>query len=384
MLGGWHPKLSGVTVRLAWGWLGIVVALLAIAIYERLPQNQALVDLLAWSSLVLLLIGGAILSLAAHDLGHVLISRRQGHPIKSVSPAHLGTLPDTLFDPEDPRSDALIAAAGPVVSAALTIVLGLVWFVMGRPLGMSMSGAVGLLTVTNAILLASSLLPGYPFDGGRLLRAFLWFVIDDLVIATRLVAYYGYALALLGLAGGVALVASGGSRAIWGAFIVLTFWGINRSIVESVNHVFWLETGKRLHVGDVFVGAGRRIRSSTTIDQGIEQLLESHGEAATVVLEEGQVVGVVDLNSIRGIPRTQWPKTTMRDVMRSVDAYVQVPTNAQLRDLLVHLPPGSRSEVLLTRDDGRIIGAINRSQAIQKVREYLAAERLERERNARR
>ncbi len=278
----------------------------------------------------------------------------------------------------------MLAAAGPIASATLTMLLGLLWFAIEGSISFTTTSVLGLLTLVNAGFLLVSLMPGYPFDGSRLLRAFIWYITGDLIQSTRIVTYYGHVLALMGMGAGAVLVAMGDIRSVWGAFMVVTFWAINRGITQGMNHIFWTETGKRLRVDDVFMGGGRRIPADTTIDHAVDQLLESHRGASTIVVDsDQQVIGLIALNDLRSIPRDEWTFRTMRDAMRSTEGLGSVSTSAQLIELINLLPPESTQEALLVRED-RIIGAVNRRQLVHAIRDYLSAEHLERLRRQRR
>lgn len=380
----WRLRNPGVEIRLTWGWLALMIALAGIAIYELSPVSATLSERIEWGLAAAVLIVGGLASLAIHEAAHLLVSIRQGRIIPWLAPALVGTLPDSVYEPEDPHDDALLAAAGPLATSLVTIILGLAWFAIEGTISLSTSSLLGILTLVNGGLLLMSLMPGYPFDGSRMLRAFIWYITDDLILATRIVTYYGHVLALMGIGGGAILIAMGDIRSVWGAFLVVTFWAINRGISQGMNHIFWSETGKRLRVDDVFQGGGRRISADTTIDQGVDQLLESHRGASTIVVDSDQkVIGLIALRDLRSVPREEWHVRTMRDVMHHADDLASVSTTAQLSELIAVLPPESTNEVLLARD-GRVIGAVNRRQLVHAIREYLSAEHLENLRRQRR
>lgn len=375
------PRIGGVSLRLTLGWCLVAAALVGISVYIVVPPDLTRAEQIDWTVAVLFVGIGAVGTLALHELAHILVSRRGAEPMQASEPALFGALPDTVYNAESPARELRVALAGPAASLACTAVLAGLWYAV--PTGSwQIDGALGIAAAFAGGLTALSLMPGYPFDGSRILRAFIWHLTDDLILATRLVAFYGYVLTMTGLLVGVLLVSLGQDWAVWGMWILLLFWSLNGTIREGSNHIYWRENSKRLVVDDLFVGSGRRIPAGTTIDDSIETLLEAYGHGPTLVIDGDEAAGIVHLGCIRQVPRALWTERRLRDVMLPLTSHRRVDTDQPLADLVALLPPGSNAIVLIERK-GKVIAATDRQLVVERLREYLNAERIARMRGSR-
>ena len=174
-----HPSLAGVPIRVGWRWLIVAAAVTAITAHELAPELREISDALAWYGRVSVVIVGVIVSLGLHELAHVLVARRTSGRMLAIEPAMFGALSDTSFAPSDPPAEAQVAVAGPLASLLLAALFGGgAWATAGR-----FDAAYNVclfLALANGALALVNLIPGYPLDGGRLLRALVWYLSDDL------------------------------------------------------------------------------------------------------------------------------------------------------------------------------------------------------------
>jgi Zn-dependent protease len=153
-----------------------------------------------------------------HELGHALISIDEGVPVKSITLFIFGGVAHIAREPDTPRAEFRIVAAGPFTSLVLS---GIFTVLGGIPfLPPALRGAVFYLAEINLILALFNLIPGFPLDGGRLLRSLLWKWKDDFLWATRWATNMGFTIAFLFVVAGVGLIATGHwFNGIWVAFI---------------------------------------------------------------------------------------------------------------------------------------------------------------------
>ena len=376
--------LRGVEIHTTAIWLPIAVALLAISIYVTIPGRFAGESLLYQTLLTATILVGLTVSLALHEIAHVLVARRVAGDSISSSPQLAGALPDTLFEARDPQTEVKVGLAGPIVSWALAAVAGLGWWVADSMSYRNATTVLGLFALVNLGLAVINLMPGYPFDGGRIARGVFWFFNENLMTATKIVGYSGYLLIMAAMAIGALLVVSGGNLSVWGVWVLLTAFMINRSVGAGVAHVFWTENSHRLRVDDLFVGGTRRIQRHVTIDEAIERLLEGHDDGPMLVVEGRTAIGLVDLASIRPVPRKLWTEREIGDVMTPIDGLESTTSVSPLSELIELLPPEREHEIALITRDGAIIGATDRRDVVRRLQQYLAAERLDQMRRGRR
>jgi Zn-dependent protease len=182
-------------------------------------------------------------SVVAHELAHALVARRFGVRTDAITLFLFGGVATLEEEPRSPKADAVIALAGPALSALLAVVALAIVFAADRFAGhgpvRDALGALGTyVVVANAVLAVFNVIPAYPMDGGRVLRAFLWRRMRDRAAATRIASRVGIGFALLLVAAGVLVVAGThdlvyGWYAVLGAFLLRQGWSQERAAATS-------------------------------------------------------------------------------------------------------------------------------------------------------
>jgi Zn-dependent protease len=373
-----RPSVFGLPVRTSWTWMLVALSMGAISFYQLAPEPSPAGEFATWAAGALVLAVGLVLSILAHDFGHVWTARRCGTRIISLEPSLVGALPDTCYSPESPGTELRIALAGPAVSLFLGSSLTFLWLAVGSPRDMP-GVSILLLALANAGLFALALLPGYPFDGGRIFRAWLWFLTDDLVRSTRIASVYGHVLLFMGLLGGLVLLSVGETWAVLGTWALIICWTINRARSEGMTQTMWLEAGRTLQIDDLFQAGVNRVSADSTIDASIESLLDNFRRGPTLVVDHLDVVGIVELSSIRRIPRATWTQTKVRDVMTELDGLPRMDSATPVSELLAALPSGMNN-VVLVENHGKIVAAADREFVLERIEAYIRTQTLNRRR----
>lgn len=366
-------SLAGVPVLFAWRWLALTGAVAAITAHELAPELHALDDSLAWYGRVLLVVIGAIGSLLAHELAHALVARRTAGTMTAIEPAMFGALSDEAFAPADPSAEARVALAGPVASLLLAGLFGAAALAAESRAG-ALAGVCAFLALLNGAIAALNLIPGYPFDGGRVLRALVWYLTDDLVTGARVAAFYGQVVMFFGFFGGFTLLAAGEPYAIWGAWTMLAFWAVSGAAREGVARTVWREMGRRLTIEEAGLAASSRIDGALTIDAGIDDLLQTVGHGPTLVVDGGEIVGVFSLALVHRVPRVIWTERHIRDVARPLDALRRIDSQASVNELF-DLFDADPDGLVLVETRGLVSGAVDRDFASQRLRQRVRVER---------
>jgi len=213
-------RLFDIRVGVHVSWLA-VYAFMTIALARALgmlPQPEAY----AFGAVCALAL---FASVVAHELAHALVARRFGVRTSAITLFLFGGVATLEDEPSTPRTDALVALAGPAMSAALAV-LGLVLMVgLDRALpGGALRDALGLLgtyvVLANGVLAGFNILPAYPMDGGRVLRALIWRRTRNRDAATNAASRVGIAFALLFVAAGVLVVAAT-HELLYGWYVIL-------------------------------------------------------------------------------------------------------------------------------------------------------------------
>jgi Zn-dependent protease len=213
-------RVFGIDVRLHPSWFAIVLLVMwilaGVALPADFPQVSAALRLVAAAAITLLF----FVSLLAHELAHSVVAVRRGIPVHGITLFLFGGVAQTSMDSRSPAEEFLIAVAGPLMSLALAALFIALWWA-GVSAGWSglVVGSVAYVGALNLILALFNLLPGFPMDGGRILRAVLWALTGDVTRATRWASHVGVSVAVLLMGWGAWRVVQG--DVIGGVWLVL-------------------------------------------------------------------------------------------------------------------------------------------------------------------
>lgn len=328
-------RLFGIEIGLHYSWF-LIAFLITMSLASQFQASHA--DWGAgviWSLSILTSILFFV-TLLAHEMSHALVARAHGLSTKAITLFALGGLAQIEKEPEDAKTEFLVGAVGPFSSAvmgvaSLAIAWGLGWRVGSEPSSPVRAMFVWLGYI-NLTLAAFNLIPGYPLDGGRILRSILWMKSRDALKATRNAATIGKVFALLFIAFGIFQFFSGaGFGGLWIAFIG---WFLLQASTASANSVA-LSAGLRgVRVGDVMTSDCTMIDAYTNVQNFVEEHLLRSGKRCFVVQQNGRVVGLITPHEIKELDRARWRYTTIADVMRPLDQLHTVDPNTPVMDAL--------------------------------------------------
>jgi CBS domain-containing protein len=246
-----------------------------------------------------------------------------------------------------------IALAGPAVSLVLGVAFLAVALLLPLPTGAD--GVVFWLGQMNLYLLVFNLLPAFPLDGGRVLRAVLWARRRDLASATRIAAAIGRGFGQLFIAGGLALtILVGAFGGLWLAFIG---WFLLAAAESERARVAWREAFGDLTVSDLMVRDPVVADADASMRAFVDGVFLPTRHAAYPVLADGRPVGIVSYRRALDVPPDAWAATRVRDVMVGADE-VCVDPGTPLADVLPRLASGDMRRLLVCRD-GRLEGLLS-------------------------
>lgn len=290
--------------------------------YKLLPVGVAA----AWGLAVVTTLG-LFLSVLGHELSHALMGRAEGIEIEEIVLHPFGGLARLRNEPESPRAEFRIAVAGPAASflfGAISFVLMLPAMMMGYTV---VGGVLLLLCAGNLLLAVFNLFPGYPLDGGRVLRAILWGRTGDIKEATRLAGICGMLIAAILIIFGVYMVIAPTFRSyfmgFWSVLVGLFLFDAAYSVVKHVR-------GRVRNVVSEAMSAPYSIEPDLLISKLIDSILPMHRQVAFPVAQNQRLHGMLSLEDLKTLPRERWHLTRARDVMRPIAPRFFVEPNATL------------------------------------------------------
>lgn len=358
-------RFFGIEVGLHYSWF-LIAFLITMSLASQFQATNAF-----WGSGVIWgvsIVTAALffVALLAHEMSHALVARAHGLKTRAITLFALGGVAQIEQEPEDPRTEFWVGAVGPFSSAViggvcLAIAFGAGWQ-PGRMPHAPLAAMFLWLGYINLMLAAFNLIPGFPLDGGRILRAILWWWTKNGDRATMLAARTGQAVALIFIAFGIFRFFGGaGIGGLWIAFIG---WFLMQAAGASYANVA-LTTGlKDVHVADVMDRDCTTVDGNLNVESLVEDYLLRTGRRCFVVAQKGQVEGLVTPHEIKALERQRWPYTTLHDIMRPLE---ELHTVSPATSVMEALETMGRDDVnqLPVMADHHLEGVVTRAHVLQ-------------------
>ncbi|MDO8474937.1 MAG: site-2 protease family protein [Candidatus Rokubacteria bacterium] len=366
------PRAAGrVTIARIWGipisvhvsWL-LVFALVASSLAAGyFPERQP-----GWGALTRWVLG-ALTSLAffasvlVHELGHSRVALRYGIPIRGITLFVFGGVAQIGREPGSPGVEFRIAIAGPLTSLALAALFGGVGTVAGSMALVSVP-ALWLARINLAVALFN-LLPGFPLDGGRVLRAAVWAWTGSFDRANRTAAAAGEVLALA-LIGVGTLQAIGGDVA-GGIWMALIGWFLHSAVVAGRAEAALRDLLRGATVSQAMARDCRSIAPGLTLERLVHDEVLGAGRRCFVVAEDGHLRGLLTLHEVKGVPREQWSRAKVEEVMQPAQALSVVGPEEALLGALQKMDDAKVAQLPVVAD-GHWLGMLDREHILHYMR----------------
>jgi Zn-dependent protease/CBS domain-containing protein len=373
-------RIFGIDIRLDWSWLLILLLVVwnLSTTFGGVHPNWGAG--LVWGTAIVaaLLFFGSVL---AHELAHSLVAKARGIPVQSITLFLFGGVSNIQREPESPGGEFVMAVLGPITSLVLGGVL-LVVAVAGSGVQITPSDTTQvlkqmspLLTMVvwlgsiNVILGIFNLIPGFPLDGGRVLRSILWAVTDNLRQATRWAAWVGQAIAWLMIVAGIAMTfgvqipffGTGLGSGLWLAFIG---WFLNTASVQSYQQLVIHDVLEGVPVSRIMRVNPPTCEPRCTVSRLVHDHIMGTDDHAFPILEDGRLVGLVTLEDVRRVDRDAWDRTTVRDIMTPAEKLVVTSPDEGAGQALEMLGSNDIRQLPVMRD-GELVGLLRRRDVIK-------------------
>jgi Zn-dependent protease/CBS domain-containing protein len=351
--------IRGIPVRIHFTWL-IIFGLLSWSLASGyFPQRYPDLPISAyWIKAIIaaLFLFGSVL---VHELMHALMAQNLRVPIAGITLFALGGVSEMKQEPPSPSAEFLIAIVGPVASFVLAGFFWLVWRVLEREGPDPSFAAVALYLVgLNAVVAAFNLLPAFPLDGGRVLRAIIWGITKNLQKATYLATRIGRGFAyILIIFGAVSLFAGEGFQGIWMALIGFF---LLQGAEASYTQVILKEALAGIAVRDIMVKEVVTVAPSLRVRALIEGYFLTHGYGGFPVVENGQVVGLVSLADVKQVAPADYDRVSVREVMVPLTERVTIAPEEDVSVAFQRMAEEGLGR-LVVMERGRMIGLVTKT-----------------------
>jgi Zn-dependent protease len=292
-------------------------------------------------------------SVAFHELAHSYVAQKYKLTIESITLFIFGGVAQLKGDPPYPRAEFWIAVAGPLSSFFLSALFFL--------LMMSTAGGTRALFTyvaqINLILGAFNLIPGFPMDGGRVLRSAIWGKKGDYFYATQKASSIGRGIALFFIFFGLFSIFTGGPGGLWLMFIG---WFLYSAAQASYQQATLQETLSGIKVKDMMVTEMQTIDPSMSLAQAVDEYFLRYGYGGFPVIGDGRFLGILTLKEVKEIPREDWKNVKVSEVFVPHDKKWEVPPDVDVTRALELMIKEDKGRIVVTEKD-KIIGLITRN-----------------------
>ena len=317
-------SLFGIQIRIDWSWLLALVLIgttLAFQFASELPaKNAPPGHVVVTPKHVLMGLAVAVflfVSVLMHEFCHALVARSRGVPIHGITLFLFGGVTEMTQEPATAKQELLLAAAGPAMSAVLAAAFYVASVLVrgggGSPVAVYLLRYMGYL---NALLLAFNLVPGFPLDGGRILRAIIWQSTGNLKRATYVTTRIGLVLAYGLIVTGIiqAVLYHNLIPGLWMAFIGFF---LKEAAESGYQQVLLKRALSGLQVQQAMRAPVVTVPSNLPLSDLVDQYFLQHRFKSFPVEDQGRLVGLVSLEDVKAVPRDRWPLVAVVQVMRT-------------------------------------------------------------------
>ncbi len=353
-------RIAGIEIGIHYSWLLALVLITWSLARGFFPQSYPGWDMATYWVTGILAALFLFLSVLVHELAHSLVAIARGLSVQGITLFIFGGVSNIKGEPERPSVEFVMAIVGPLASLVLA---GIFWG-LRQAVGQQVSPLAAILwylALVNALLAGFNLIPGFPLDGGRVLRSIIWGATGSLSKATNIAAtvgrVFGWALIAFGV---FQLITGNFLGGIWIAFIG---WFLSSAANASRREVRARERLSGVRVKDVMNPIPECISPQISVGDVVRDIFLQRGRRAVPVCQDDELIGIVTLTDIKELPQSKWEYTSVGEIMTRSPLHT-VDTDDGLNSALKLLAEYSINQVPVL-SEGRLVGLLSRADVIR-------------------
>jgi Zn-dependent protease len=373
-------KIFNINIDIDWSWL-LIFGLVSWSLASSFGQMHAdWTPLMQWG-MALLAALLFFLSVLAHELAHSLVARAQGVPVRNITLFMFGGVSNIQKEPASPVNELLVAIVGPLTSfilGGLFLLLGTGGLALSNLTATNMSELLSQLGPMNTIFLwlgsvnilvgLFNLIPGFPLDGGRVVRSILWGITNDLKKATRWASWLGQAVAWLLILAGMAMLFGAqipvlGSGFINGLWLIFIGWFLQNAAVQSYRRVVIQDILEDIPVKRLMSPTVPTAPAHISVEEFVDNYLMRSDNRAFIVYEEDKMVGLITIEDVRKLATEARRATLVRDVMTPSEKMIVVAPEEDVTDAFERLQMKDIRQLPVVAGN-KIVGLLRRKDIV--------------------
>jgi Zn-dependent protease/CBS domain-containing protein len=350
-------SLFGFEVRVDLSWIFLAVLVTWTLAAGVFPAYYPGLPVATYWSMGVVGAAGMFFSIIFHEMSHSLVARHYGLPMGGITLFLFGGVAEMKDEPANPRVEFLMAIAGPIASVVLAVVFHAIRVAAGGAgAPPAVDGVFFYLATINLVLAVFNLVPAFPLDGGRILRAALWYWKGDLRWATQISAATGGAFGLL-------LVFLGLLNVVQGNFIGGMWWFliglfVRNAAAMSYQQVLIQQGFEGLPVRRVMNAKPVAVAPMLSIEELVQDYFYKFHFKTFPVTEGARLVGYVTTREVKAVPRERWPFVRVADVMQRCSPDNTIGPDAAAMDALRTMNSTGNSRLLVAEGE-RLAGIVS-------------------------
>ncbi|MDQ3810474.1 MAG: site-2 protease family protein [Chloroflexota bacterium] len=352
-------RVAGIDIGIHYTWLFAFVLIAWSLAAGFFPSTFVGFDMTTYWVLGAVGALGLFASVLFHELSHSFVALARGMSVHSITLFIFGGVSNLQSEAEEAKDEFLVAVVGPLSS----FVLAAVFWALEQPLSPSspVGALFGYLAFVNLMLGVFNLVPGFPLDGGRVLRSIVWAVTGSLRRATAIASFAGQGIGFLLIFWGLSRIFAGDFLGgLWTAFIG---WFLNNAAEGTRQQQAVREQLRGVRVVQVMDPRPPVVEPGLSVYDFVFEHVLFRGQRAVLVGRQGRLLGIASITDAKRIPQTAWPTTPIEQIMSHVPLR-SVPADADLAEGLRLLTENGLNQVPVV-DDGTLLGMLSRADVLR-------------------
>lgn len=357
-------RIAGIDIYINYSWFIIIIFLTFSLAAGWFPSMIPGYSTVAYAILGLFASLLLFISVLLHELAHSVVARARGLPVKSILLFIFGGISNIEQEPKSAGVEFQMAFVGPLVSLAIGGLALLITYLLGGARS-PWRAIFAYLAYANLLLGVFNLVPGFPLDGGRVLRSIIWKITGNVRTATRIATIVGQGIAYALIVWGILLFFTGNTLS--GIWIGFTGWFL-LSAAQSANTQSMVDTVfNGVTVGQVMNTQVTTVPANISVQRLVDEYFLPQGLRSALVMQGGVLGGLVTLSDIRHIPREEWGQTAVGFIMIPIERLHVVHPEQPLRDALKLLSDQNINQLPVVQQDGQLVGAVTREAIVRFI-----------------
>jgi Zn-dependent protease len=302
-------------------------------------------------------------SVLVHELAHSIVALKQGEKVRSITLFLLGGVAQITEEPKRPLREFTMALVGPMASLLIAFLFLILSFIL-RGISEPLWASASYLAMINTVLAIFNLFPGFPMDGGRILRSVIWKVTGNLKKATKIASRVGQGFAFFLIFIGILQILR--ASLLHGLWLIFIGWFLHSAAVRGYNQVMVQTMLKGVRAEDLMTKDFETVTADLSVKSLVDDYILKKRERVFLVSDKGSLKGIVCLEDVKSTPSEKWPETRVEEIMTPTEKLEAVSPDADGNQVLNSITTKDIHQIPVMEGE-KIAGIICRSDVLRFI-----------------